>query len=507
MKILSSLLAALSVRGKSRVGSAVALVICLAAFLAWPGSAWAQGSKPVKGIHYVVLDDSDPKVTLVRTLPDVNIHTPSLAEAFGTTMFQIREDNRLSTIALCRRKNGRFDMGVVKTDKDRAKDTIWDSCPDENEQYVYLLPGQTLRLTHNKSLLRGQKVALVDQAWPCADIPCVMDVFGKFGKEFAGTAASAGAKEVAAPPAMPPEARRALDLQAALDACRGEEGCVDQVLSAAGLVKPPVFWRDLASRWGVSAALVLLLAAALCDAVRHRRLSAAASASDGVERGCAPAAGDTAQQLQAKNRLLESREEKIGELVEDCVSLTAQVRAQADVIENKDLCLKTARERNRELEDENRQLRLDKVGLQEQVDVFHRSGPPSSIPSPAAHLQPFVHKSTLPWLGPPPQPSTAPSDPFFAELQQLLAFGTRLVVDTPKKFYLLLDLLQSKVDINLDKLFPDGPPKSLAAHKWDRLVADYRDVILGQARFAFVMDELGLPRPPDYRKPRVLTGG
>jgi len=499
-------------RGRSPTGFALAIFACLATLLLWVGSAHAQGTKPVKGIHFIVLDESDPKVTLIRILPDVNIHTPSLAEIFGTTMFQIREDNRQNTIALCHRKNGRFDMGVVKTDKDRAKDTIWDSCPDEKEQYVYVLPGQTIRMTHDRSLLRSQKVDLVDQAWKCPDAQCALDVFGKFGKEFAGAVAPTRDKQPTevAPPPVPPETRKALALQAALDACRGDAACADQALLAAGVVKPPVVWQDALRRWGLVGVLAALFLLALVDSVRQRlthRTGPAAATADEAVRSHEMTENVLVRQMLRKNEELAAYEQRIAELEREQSGLAAEIKSQADILQTKDENLKAQRERNNDLENQLQQLRLDKAGLQEALDVYQRSGPPSSIPSPAVHMRPQTRTETVPWLGGPPVPVAAPSEPFFDELQNLLAFGTRLVVDTPSKFFLLLDLLQSKVDIRLNRLFPDGPPNSLAAHKWDRLVADYQDVILGQARFAFVMDELGLPRPSDYRKPRVLSGG
>ncbi len=499
-------------RGRSPTRIASAFFICLATLLLWVGSAHAQGTKPIKGIHYVVLDESDPKVTLIRILPDVNIHTPALAEIFGTTMFQIREDNRLNTIALCHRKNGRFDMGVVKTDKDRAKDTIWDSCPDEKEQYVYVLPGQTIRMTHNKSLMRSQKVELVDQAWKCPDAQCALDAFGKFGKEFAGGLAPSGGKPPTetVPPPIPPDAQKALALQAALEACQGDAACADQALLAAGVIKPPVVWHDLLRRWGFSGVLAVFLLLAVGDAVRQRRArraNQAATTADEAVRSHEMTENVLVHQMLRKNEELAAYEQRIAELERDKSGLAAEIKSLSDILQTKDGNLKAQRERNNELENRAEQLRLDKLGLQERLDVYQRSGPPSSIPSPAVHMRPPARTETVPWLGGPPAPVAAPSEPFFDELQNLLAFGTRLVVDTPSKFYLLLDLLQCKVDIRLNRLFPDGPPKSLAAHKWDKLVADYQDVILGQARFAFVMDELGLPRPADYRKPRVLAGG
>jgi hypothetical protein len=135
----------------------LALFVPLLVILLIGSSAKAGNLDPVEGIHFTVLSETTEGGSAVRTvridrqIPD----TPRFASQFRTDMFRIRTENPTVTLALCH-EGGKYTRARVRPDfieADRASNAYWDSnCPEETNQYVYLIPGERITMTMDAGL-------------------------------------------------------------------------------------------------------------------------------------------------------------------------------------------------------------------------------------------------------------------------------------------------------------------------------------------------------------------
>jgi hypothetical protein len=149
------------------------MFLALAAAILWVGAANAQGEKAEEGINFKVVRGENPSWTYVK-IAKVDVNTPSLAAIFGTDMYSIRADNPTKTLALCCSERGQCKWSPVASVEDRANNAVWKNCPESN-QYVYMVPNETIVLTGSKHLSFSQKQRKIEEMQTCKDAACVMN--------------------------------------------------------------------------------------------------------------------------------------------------------------------------------------------------------------------------------------------------------------------------------------------------------------------------------------------
>gem|GEM_PF-4305169 len=153
-------------------------------------TAQADG-EPVEGRDYWILPQTQcDSGTCIRIAPGININTPRLAEKLGVKPIDIRADNPTGTIALCHRKNDGYRMGTITRPEERASNEVWKSCPDPEQQYVYILPGQVIKLTGVKHLSFHEEEQLKAEIKQCTTSECATQVARKWGAKIAGASSA-----------------------------------------------------------------------------------------------------------------------------------------------------------------------------------------------------------------------------------------------------------------------------------------------------------------------------
>lgn len=160
---------------------ALGVILAVIAVLGFARTASAQDKE---GQDYFVVKGPNPASTYVRIGPRVNIHTPSFAKKFGTTPFDIREDNPDKTLALCRHAGDGFSMtrGITSAEG-RKTNAVWETCKPPNERYVYIVPGTTIEITGVKHLTIDDKLGILDALEACTDADCVNAELKKLGSK------------------------------------------------------------------------------------------------------------------------------------------------------------------------------------------------------------------------------------------------------------------------------------------------------------------------------------
>ncbi len=148
------------------------LLLPLAFVLGWVKPAQAGDITPVEGRDYWIMPSCDVG-TCVKIAPDININTPLFAAKLKTTPIDIRRDNPMGTIALCHRPGDGYRMGNINKPADRADDGVWASCPNPAEQYVYILPGQIIKLTGIKHLSFSELQKILSDTMACETQACL----------------------------------------------------------------------------------------------------------------------------------------------------------------------------------------------------------------------------------------------------------------------------------------------------------------------------------------------
>lgn len=154
-------------------------------------TAKADG-EPVQGRDFWILPQAQcDSGTCVRIAPGININTPLLAEKLGVKPIDIRRDNPTGTIALCHRIGDGYHMGKIVRVEDRASDEVWKKCPDPAQQYVYVLPGQVIKLSGVKHISYQEEMQGLSDIKKCTTADCVTEVARRLGAKISGAAASA----------------------------------------------------------------------------------------------------------------------------------------------------------------------------------------------------------------------------------------------------------------------------------------------------------------------------
>ncbi len=154
-------------------------------------TAKADG-EPVQGRDFWILPQAQcDSGTCVRIAPGININTPLLAEKLGVKPIDIRRDNPTGTIALCHRVGDGYHMGRIARVEDRASDEVWKKCPDPALQYVYVLPGQVIKLSGVKHISYQEEMQGLSDIKKCTTSDCVTEVARRLGAKISGAAVSA----------------------------------------------------------------------------------------------------------------------------------------------------------------------------------------------------------------------------------------------------------------------------------------------------------------------------
>ncbi|MFA5186212.1 MAG: hypothetical protein WC551_07025 [Patescibacteria group bacterium] len=148
------------------------LLLPLAFVLGWVKPAQAGDITPVENRDYWIMPSCDVG-TCIKIAPDININTPLFAAKLKTTPIDIRRDNPMGTIALCHRPGDGYRMGTINKPADRADDSVWASCPNPADQYVYVLPGQIIRLTGVKHLSFSEQQKILSDTMACETQACL----------------------------------------------------------------------------------------------------------------------------------------------------------------------------------------------------------------------------------------------------------------------------------------------------------------------------------------------
>ncbi|MBI5654227.1 hypothetical protein HZC53_01035 [Candidatus Uhrbacteria bacterium] len=147
-------------------------ILPLAFVLGWITPAQAGDITPVEGRDYWILPKCD-KGTCVKIAPNINLNTPLFAAQLKTTPYAIRKDNPTGTIALCHRPGDGYRMGTINKPEDRADDSVWASCPNAADQYVYILPGQTIKISGRVHLSFNEQQKILNDIKECKTQECV----------------------------------------------------------------------------------------------------------------------------------------------------------------------------------------------------------------------------------------------------------------------------------------------------------------------------------------------
>gem|GEM_PF-3149393 len=155
--------------------------------LGWVRPAQAVEIEPMEGVHYWIMPNcGDYDGTCARIAPNINLNTPRFAAKLGTTQMTIRNANRTGTIALCHRPGDGYHMGKVNSVEERGSDAVWKSCPDEKEQYVYVLPGQVIKIPKIKHLSFVEEERIKAALKICRTSQCAVDNAKKLGAQIDG---------------------------------------------------------------------------------------------------------------------------------------------------------------------------------------------------------------------------------------------------------------------------------------------------------------------------------
>lgn len=177
-------------------------ILPLAFVLGWIMPAQAGDITPLEGRDYWIMPKCD-KGTCVKIAPNINLNTPLFAAQLKTTPTNIRKDNPLGTIALCHRPGDGYRMGTINKPEDRADDSVWASCPNPADQYVYILPGQIIRITGVVHLSFSEQQKILADIQACKTQDCVDENTSKLNPRVKRTA-SVSPPPAAAPPTPPP---------------------------------------------------------------------------------------------------------------------------------------------------------------------------------------------------------------------------------------------------------------------------------------------------------------
>lgn len=195
-------------------------------------TAKADG-EPIEGHDYWILPQTQCETgTCVRIAPRININTPRLAEKLGVKPIDIRRDNPAGTIACCRIQGTKDKYRIARESgalEDRTSDIVWKSCPNPEDQYVYILPGQVIKISGVKHLSFQEEEQLKAEIKRCTTSDCATEVARKWGAKIAGGGAASAPVQGADP------------IVAELTACTTAE-CAVEVAKKAGaaiVVTPP----------------------------------------------------------------------------------------------------------------------------------------------------------------------------------------------------------------------------------------------------------------------------
>jgi hypothetical protein len=171
---------------------------------------------PVEGRDFWYIKGSNPGSTYFHVKDGVNVNTELLAEMLHVEPFSIRADNPTKTLALCKlprdksnpRAGIKFVMGEgIHTPEDRASNAVWFSiCPEAENQYVYLVPGENIEITGRKHLSPADQSRIVRKISACAaaDDACLLAGARELvGKTPEGASAPPAGMEPAASPTLP----------------------------------------------------------------------------------------------------------------------------------------------------------------------------------------------------------------------------------------------------------------------------------------------------------------
>ncbi|MBP9869548.1 hypothetical protein KBC59_03260 [Patescibacteria group bacterium] len=146
--------------------------------LAVPTTALAQPAS-VQEQDYKIVSGPNPDSTYVEIGRAANVWTPSLAERFEVTMFDIRRENPTKTLAMCL-KDGRsinFSTRGINSPEGRRSTTSWNGCEEKGgTRHVYVVPGETLEITGKKYMTpaeAAQAIDSVEKLRACADLDCM----------------------------------------------------------------------------------------------------------------------------------------------------------------------------------------------------------------------------------------------------------------------------------------------------------------------------------------------
>ncbi|MFA5130319.1 MAG: hypothetical protein WC477_05395 [Patescibacteria group bacterium] len=125
----------------------------------FPGLAFAQdmapmhGTTPIRSVNFQELDRCPKDANASEgqkclRIKNKDIDTVGLANLYGTSTDQIRKDNPLRTVALCKNARGKWIRGSVRTIEDRASNDVWIGCA---ERYTYVPPYELLVISPKKS--------------------------------------------------------------------------------------------------------------------------------------------------------------------------------------------------------------------------------------------------------------------------------------------------------------------------------------------------------------------
>lgn len=151
-----------------------------AAIMAAAGKTSAQskeldspGEKPVENYNYRRVRGPDSNSVYVQVLSGHDINTNALAALFDAQPIDIRRDNELKTLALCRVRGDGFKMPAITRVEDRANEPLWDRrheywrngiCVAE---YVYVIPGETIVFTGKKHLTPQEEQEILRKIREC----------------------------------------------------------------------------------------------------------------------------------------------------------------------------------------------------------------------------------------------------------------------------------------------------------------------------------------------------
>lgn len=136
--------------------------------------SFAQGDHAREGVNFKIVQGENPDWTYAKISKEANLNTPSFAAAMNTDMHSIRADNPTKTLAVCKVGNRWNIASGIKSPEARATNAIWQNCPEAN-QYVYLVPGETIVLKGKKHLTFSQKQAKIEEIQSCEDANCVKE--------------------------------------------------------------------------------------------------------------------------------------------------------------------------------------------------------------------------------------------------------------------------------------------------------------------------------------------